>query len=692
MINFSNTKKGNDLLNAFYEHNGFLPLATIEAALNIKRRSVFYLIKKVNEELSLANQYEIENIHGAGYQLDTETLNFLIDNYSKSQKKSFIDIFQGLIKLPNLSLIDRENIIGIILISRNYTSLVQLTNIFNVSKTTIIKDIKNISENKYNKYNLKINNTNKGKYASGNELNMRKFVFDHFESIDNLLQKEEIDLNYSKVSNQISLLEKITGNSYTDDSIKRITQYLIWYVNRIKDKNKQIFEFTSNAESLRSNWSQKFLLSYEITNTFETQYLSSLLSSLSFLKINSDEPILEDIKPITIKIINTFSELTHIDLLYYDKNLVNFLSQHLVTTVYRLKYDFQYTNPLLNQIKTHYPQTFSFTKKSIQPLVKYTNKELSDDEIALISTYFSGALKRLELTDTNNKDSVLIVCSSGIGTSQLLLNNLKSQFPTVNFIGPSSIFQLESLKLNSVKLIISTVKLPNQYKSIPTVLVPVILNNVDYENLETTLSSLNLLTTQKKQINANVLMDIIEKYSKIIDPNGLETALNSYLQEQDSTYLIKERNADLYPNAHSANYITDSVTWTNAIYLAAEPLIANHSITSKYVDQIISLINQHGDYMVLGNEIMLSHATPNDGVNSLGINFTLFNKPFKIENSKKQVSLVITLAPIDRKKHLSFLRQIFNYCQDKEWIETLKHSKNVNEFKQILQEANLLSV
>ena len=52
-----------------------------------------------------------------------------------------------------------------------------------------------------------------------------------------------------------------------------------------------------------------------------------------------------------------------------------------------------------------------------------------------------------------------------------------------------------------------------------------------------------------------------------------------------------------------------------------------------------------GPDMAIGNGVMLAHAKPNEGVNELGVNFTLFKHPFNLAESGKLINLVIGLAP-----------------------------------------------
>ncbi|MDK6810424.1 HTH domain-containing protein [Ligilactobacillus agilis] len=77
MIQFSNQKHGNALLNYLAKAQNPTTLDTLAQELGISRRSLYYVIHKVNDELNESGLDGISNIYGEGYYLDSTTINFL---------------------------------------------------------------------------------------------------------------------------------------------------------------------------------------------------------------------------------------------------------------------------------------------------------------------------------------------------------------------------------------------------------------------------------------------------------------------------------------------------------------------------------------------------------------------------------------------------------------------------------------
>ena len=145
MIDFSHVRHGNEMLGELLKSPSVVPLDVLENELHLSRRSIFYVIKQVNKELIIHNLYEIENIRGIGYLLPDETRQQLINRYQKDDAKSdFGSFFKNYPKFGKLSKEQRQLTEVFFLISRDSTSLNQLTSIFNTSKNTVIKDLKEL--------------------------------------------------------------------------------------------------------------------------------------------------------------------------------------------------------------------------------------------------------------------------------------------------------------------------------------------------------------------------------------------------------------------------------------------------------------------------------------------------------------------------------------------------------------------
>ena len=104
-------------------------------------------------------------------------------------------------------------------------------------------------------------------------------------------------------------------------------------------------------------------------------------------------------------------------------------------------------------IKYKYPRLFDIVHKAIDQT--WPELVFPDSEIAFIVLHFGGSLK----SQSTQLLHVLVVCSSGIGTSRLLATRLQQSFNEIEKITQASVSDLKMLNLEDYDGIISTVKL-----------------------------------------------------------------------------------------------------------------------------------------------------------------------------------------------------------------------------------------
>jgi mannitol/fructose-specific phosphotransferase system IIA component (Ntr-type)/galactitol-specific phosphotransferase system IIB component len=84
--------------------------------------------------------------------------------------------------------------------------------------------------------------------------------------------------------------------------------------------------------------------------------------------------------------------------------------------------------------------------------------KLSEEDIGYIALHFAASLERDIM---NNNIKVIIVCSSGVGTAELIKSRIMKNMPNVSVIGVYPEYMLDVLDLSGIDLIISTVETIN---------------------------------------------------------------------------------------------------------------------------------------------------------------------------------------------------------------------------------------
>ena len=103
--------------------------------------------------------------------------------------------------------------------------------------------------------------------------------------------------------------------------------------------------------------------------------------------------------------------------------------------------------------------------------------------------------------------------------------------------------------------------------------------------------------------------------------------------------------------------VREKCAWQQGIRIAGQCLVDSKSIEGRYLDSIISQLQYYGPYMFLTDSVILAHARPEDGVNTLDISLAVFQEPV-VFSRERQASVIIMLAAEDQEKHLKILQDI----------------------------------
>lgn len=399
--------------------------------------------------------------------------------------------------------------------SNQNTSIQKLADTYYVSKASIANDLKFI-EDWLHTYDIKLKKSVEGTKINGSEVNIRKAI----ASITNEFLNDNSDHISSR---EISRLDSQTINGLS----KIFDTELVLYIEKILIDLEKTLEYTigdpyfinllthilicikrvseGNQIQVQSGSSPAFLstddiiyesatnLAFRIYEKYKInindseiyyiyQYLVScgvgqrlLGNSLIFPKDQEVNYI-----DITTSLIKNVSDILKFDLTK-DPLLCNGLMLHIRPMLNRLKYNIQIRNPLLKEIQEKFTEILSICQVVVYFITqKYNLNTISIDEIGYLVTYFQAAIER----DISYK-KVIVVCHSGYGTSQLLTTRLKRAFPQWQVGDVISDHKLNTINLDDIDFIISTVHLTIQEK--PYMLVSALLNEKDIKNIKSIL-------------------------------------------------------------------------------------------------------------------------------------------------------------------------------------------------------------
>lgn len=371
-----------------------------------------------------------------------------------------------------------------------------------VSKTSIVNDLF-IIEKRIQKYGIALRKDVHGTRVVGEEASIRKALADlinafadkkepllgrPYSHVDedtlNELKKHFAESNISFVEKLIYEAERYLGFEITEPYYINLVTHLLIAIDRIKkhqiiDKNEKIAgihnqSFYKAAQIIARKIEHKFSLNM---NESEVLYIYRYMTSSGGVskRYGSDLPSYRDqAAALGSDIIESCQEIFPLRF-SFSQQLYETLLLHIRPMLHRIEYGVAIKNPILDDFRKEFPNVMTLLNLIVVKLrIKYHLPEINEDEVGYLAVYFQNAIE-----DVIHHKRLLIVCSSGIGTSHLLARRIQNFFPNWQIIDVIPAKHLtESLAQGNIDLIVATVRL-NVVTEIPVVYVSAFFNESD---------------------------------------------------------------------------------------------------------------------------------------------------------------------------------------------------------------------
>jgi len=187
----------------------------------------------------------------------------------------------------------------------------------------------------------------------------------------------------------------------------------------------------------------------------------------------------DEARLITWRLIVTFAEMVDgdfsEDIVLYDGLLI-----HIKPLINRLNFQIRIRNPLLEDIKDELQDVWRLTQCAVNRVFSgWGERAVSEDEVGYLTVHFQAAMERQIA-----RKRVLLVCSTGIGTSHLLKSRILRAFPDWTIVGVVSAGSLPALLTEDIDLVVSTINLP--VMAMPVVYVTAFFNDADIKRVTET--------------------------------------------------------------------------------------------------------------------------------------------------------------------------------------------------------------
>ncbi|MFP1687431.1 BglG family transcription antiterminator [Listeria innocua] len=471
------TKTERALINLFLTKNDFLTANQLALMLEVSSKTIYRKIKNIN---SATDEKEIIiSEKGRGYKLNYKA-------YIQAKLETTSDIFGY---TPSER---REKILLQVLFkSPKYLNIAKLYEGYYVGYNSIKNDFALLNQS-IEKYHLALEKKQKEIRVVGTEENIRIAINEVINNLD-LSSYDDLKTEYSNLNNadvqfivrQMEIIENKLMISIPYPYDINIFSHLYILINRFRQG--EVEEFDETNETYLVTNEKLHTIAVEAIESIE-QYLKMKLpkrETFNFLQYLISSRFNHEIELISSNVLPIVEEMTDfyinqvaskIDMPINKKQLKIELLSHMKPMVNRMNHQINIKNNLLSDIKLEYGQLFDIIKETARDVAEtFRLNTISDDEVGYITIYFAKHIEESPLVKR-----IIIMCSSGIGTSELLKVKVQKAFPDVEIVDvlSSTRFKNSLQDYQNIDFILTTINAEST-KEIPSLLVSAMFTEKD---------------------------------------------------------------------------------------------------------------------------------------------------------------------------------------------------------------------
>ncbi len=398
---------------------------TLAEEIHAGTKTVRNLLKEINQEIE-PHGAGIVSKYGVGYFLNIQD-NEKYEAYCRKDHAHGSEEY-----LPSTSEERIQYLLEYLINSGSYVKLEKLSESLYISKRTLTEDLKEV-EQFLKKFNIRvIRKPNYGIRLEGKEFDTRlciaSFSGKRFHKGNESM--DEIAVIVSTVLKENDFM--ITGAAYQNlvvhlyIAISRIMEcHYVPMPEGLMENPRERYEYQI-AQVIARQLEERFHISFpENEVAYIAIHLAGKKVFLEEENVEENVIITQEISDLVTAMLERVYDLFKFDF-RSDLELRMILSQHLVPLSVRIRFDMDMKNPMLRDVKEKFCLSYTMACNAVTVLNEHFKVSLSEDEVAYFAFAFALALERRK--PEIKKKNVILVCSSGRGSAQLLQYKYKNSF------------------------------------------------------------------------------------------------------------------------------------------------------------------------------------------------------------------------------------------------------------------------
>lgn len=495
------SKRETQILKLLFDHrHTYLTSQEIASGIDVSNRTARKYLHLLEDALKQESIAVIEAKQGNGYQLKIEDARRFDEFYLKEVKNQMASKDITTIQESN----DRQYyILNRLFFEQSAVYVDVIADELFVSRSTISNDLVEIKK-LITPYQIELQSkSNKGIFIVGNEQNIRHFIMNYFfmerlhdnlfafSMYANLLEGISVEeiviivLDECRES-QLKLSDFIVYNLvlHIGLAIKRIQNGFFMDIQAPISFDEDSIEYQTALKILaRIEHAVGITFSSEEADFIALHLKNKITAKTIFKKADATE---EQIRAQLLETLKAIDQDTPFDL-EHDTILIDGLMLHFIPLLTRLQNNSSIENPLLEEIKTQYPDLFELTVNYFSKMPVFKSYQVTEGEWAYLAIHITAAVERYF---NEQKTHVLVICATGLGSSQMIKNRLEREFGSRILIEKViSYYEIAEQDLSHIDLVISSINLGNIVLNAPIVNVSVFLGKDDIQKINHEISS-----------------------------------------------------------------------------------------------------------------------------------------------------------------------------------------------------------
>ena len=415
-------------------------------------------------------------------------------------------------------------------------------------------------------------------------------------------------------------------------AIKRLQSGKKIHVNQNKLEQLKLSKEYKIAQKISNRLEEIFALTIPEDETgYITMHLkgAKLRKNIELMDEPLDDAELEAMKLARVLVKRVESKLD-VDLAE-DLNLISGLVTHLEPAISRLKMGLEIRNPIIDDLKAEYEDVFRATKEASQVLAKELGCEIPEAEIGFLTMHIAAAVENTE--NKAGKVRVLVVCSSGIGSSKILATRLNKAIDNLEIVDEISALSVtdEKIARKDIDLVISTVSI-DDYKGDIVIVTPILLPD-EIKKVEQKISQIQQTDREKK--------------GEVLKQNNEEVRLEDKVRvmsriSEDIMSLLEEFSLIKIDNGQQGKEYSEIID-----RICQADFLPEDSDLERVYDAL-KMREEKGATIIPEIKMSLLHAR-SDGIKQPFIGFVVLEEAISLPNSnqvdKRVDRIVVLLAP-----------------------------------------------